>query len=266
MSGLKSSVIISTYNRPAYLERVLEGYLLQTTPPGEIIVADDGSTEETAALIRRFRAESAVDIRHVWHEDKGFRLAAIRNRAIAAGAGEYLIFADDDAVPSKRFVEDHLRFAEAHCFIQGHRVMLGKEISATFSVRDSGFASLLSPALRGRIGNVINALRPPAPLIKRSQDMKGIRGCNMSFYRADLLAVNGFNEDFVGWGKEDSELAVRLYRNGVWRKDLKFRACCFHLYHDNYGRDKLEHNIGLLEAARKDTLIYCANGVDKYLT
>ena len=86
----------------------------------------------------------------------------------------------------------------------------------------------------------------------------------MSLFRQDFLAVNGFNEDFVGWGKEDSELAVRLYKQGLLRKDLKFRACCFHLYHQHYSREDLDRNIALLEAAMQSTTVYCANGVDKY--
>jgi len=265
MNRLTSSVIISTYNRPSYLERVVSGYLGQTLPPDEIIIADDGSTESTAAVISNFQKAARTPVRHVWHEDLGFRLAAIRNRAIAASSGDYLIFADDDAVPSAQFVEDHLRYAEKGFFIQGHRVMLGSAISSTFVMNEGYFMNVALLSVAGKAGNALNALRPPFPVIRRSQSLKAIRGCNMSFFRSDLIEVNGFNEDFTGWGKEDSELVVRLYRKGIWRKDLKFRACCFHLHHDNYDRGNLERNINLLEAAQKDNTIYCRNGVDKYL-
>jgi glycosyltransferase involved in cell wall biosynthesis len=265
MNKIRTSVIISTYNRPSYLWRVIDGYLGQTLLPDEIIIADDGSTEATGTMISKIQSESSVDIKHVWHEDCGFRAAAIRNRAAAASIGDYLIFADDDAVPSVRLLEDHLHYAEKYCFIQGHRVLLDSATSETFCMRDGSFSSLLSLALTGKAANTINALRLPIPFIRKSRNMNGIRSCNMSLYRSDFLAVNGFNEDFVGWGKEDSELAVRLYKNGIMRKDLKFRACCFHLYHAHFDRDNLKKNINLLEAAQLSTTIYCANGADKYL-
>jgi glycosyltransferase involved in cell wall biosynthesis len=261
----RASVIISTYNRPSYLERVIEGYLRQSMSPFEIIIADDGSTDETTQRIAALQGSSPVKIRHVWHEDLGFRLAAIRNKAAAASTGEHLIFCDDDSIPSQRLVEDHLRYAEKNCFIQGHRVLLGDAISEVFRIGDGALPKLLQIATAGQAGNMINALRLPVPLIRKSKSMKGIRGCNISLFRSDFFAVNGFNEDFIGWGKEDSELVVRLYKRGLLRKDLKFRACCFHLYHTHYSSDKLERNIKLLEAAQNSDTVYCPNGLDKYL-
>ncbi|HTZ17984.1 MAG TPA: glycosyltransferase family 2 protein [Dissulfurispiraceae bacterium] len=262
---LRVSVIISTFNRPSYLERAVEGYLHQSMSPAEIIIADDGSTDETAQKIRALQASSPIEIRHVWHEDLGFRAAAIRNKAAAAGSGDYIIFSDDDSIPSHRLVEDHLKYAETGCFIQGHRVLLGEDISKTFRMDDGSLPNLLRLTVAGQASNVINAVRFPFPLVRKSTSMRGVRSCNMSLYRQDFLAVNGFNEDFVGWGKEDSELVVRLYKHGLLRKDLKFRACCFHLYHPHYSRDNLERNIRLLEAAQQDTTVYCTNGADKYL-
>ncbi len=264
-SFLRASVIVSTYNRPFYLERVIEGYLRQSLPPSEIIVADDGSTDETALKIESLQASSQIEIRHVWHEDRGFRLAAIRNKAAAASKGEYLIFCDDDSIPSQRLVEDHLRHAERGFFIQGHRVLLGEKISESFRAGDESLPRLLQLAIAGQAGNMINALRLPLPLIRKSDSLRGIRGCNMSFFRTDLFQVNGFNEDFEGWGKEDSELVVRLYKLGVRRKDLKFRGCCFHLFHPHYSSDKLERNIKLLEEAKGSDTVYCPSGLDKYV-
>lgn len=261
---MKLSVIISTYNRPHYLERTIEGYLHQTCPPDEIVVADDGSTINTARRVGEMAAISNISIRHVWHEDEGFRAAAIRNKAVAASAGEYLIFCDDDSIPSCFLVEDHLQYAERGHFIQGHRVLLAERTSEHFRQKNATSATLFLLALQGKAANVSNAFRLPVPLIRRSSSMRGIRSCNMSIFRKDFLAVNGFNEDFVGWGKEDSELAVRLYKNGLYRKDLKFRACCFHLYHKQYSRENLEQNVRLLRAS-VDAPAFCANGVNKYL-
>lgn len=262
---MKASVIINTYNRPHYLGRVIHGYLCQSTAPLEIIVADDGSTAETAELVRSFQQNAAVEIRHVWHEDRGFRLAAIRNRAIAASRGEYVIISDDDTIPSPHMVEDHVEYAENGFFIQGHRVLLKEEVSRDFTFEQISLARLLKLAMGGKIGNVQNALRPPFPVIAKTTKRSGIRGCNMSFFRKDLLAVNGFNEEFEGWGKEDSELVERLYRYGLLQKNIKFRAVCFHLYHPEYSRDSIVRNISLLKETIQANGYCLKNGIDKYI-
>jgi len=264
-SHKKVTVIITTYNKPHYLERVIDGYLHQTTAPDEIVVADDGSTEETARLVEKMRSESGFDIRHVWHEDKGFRAAAIRNKAVAGSTGDYLILCDDDSIPDRCLVEDHLKYAEKGFFIQGHRVMLGPEISTSFTRADTGFGRLATAALRRQAGNITNALRLPAPRIKRSRSARGIRSCNMSFSREDFVAVNGFDEEYEGWGREDSDLAERFFKYGLKRKDIKFRAVCYHLYHASHGRDSLERNTARLEEAVRKRDYRCEKGLDAHL-
>jgi glycosyltransferase involved in cell wall biosynthesis len=259
------SVIVTTYNRPQYLARVLEGYLHQTRPPEEIIVADDGSTGETASMIHELQKNSPVPLFHVWHEDRGFRAGHIRNRAAARSAGDYLILADDDSIPVPTLVEDHLRNAEAGFFLQGHRVLLGPAASQTFTWHDISLARALALALRGQAGNVLNAIHLPRAMVRRSREMRGIRSCNMSFFRADFFAVNGFNEAFEGWGKEDSELAVRFYKYGLRRKDLRFQGACYHLHHAPYSRERLERNLALLAAAEQNPAWRCEKGVDQYV-
>jgi glycosyltransferase involved in cell wall biosynthesis len=261
---MRVSVIITTYNRPRYLQRVMEGYLRQSRLPEQLVIADDGSREETALMVKERAARAKIEVKHVWHEDKGFRAAAVRNKAIAGCSGEYLLLCDDDSIPGPRMVEDHLRYAEEGHFIQGHRVLLGPRISESFTFKDiSPWKTLLS-SIKGEAGNALNGLRLPLPLIKTSRDLKGIRSCNMSLFRGDIMAVNGFNEDFVGWGKEDSELVVRLYKYGLKRKDLKFRACCYHLHHRHYETENLESNMALLREAEKDDKYRCSNGITKY--
>jgi len=262
---MKASVIINTYNRPLYLSRVIRGYLSQSVPPHEIIIADDGSTVETAALVNYFQEKAPVRIMHVWHEDKGFRLAKIRNRAIAAATGDYIIISDDDTIPSPYMVQDHEAHAEQGCFIQGHRVLLKEEVSKDFTFERIVFSNLLKLAVTGKIGNFKNALRPPFPVIVKSRKRSGIRGCNMSFFRKDLLAVNGFNEDFEGWGSEDFELVERLYKYGLFQKNLQFRAVCFHLYHPEYSRDNRQKNIELFKETIAANGFYLKNGLDKYI-
>lgn len=259
------SVIISTYNRPHYLEKTLQGYLHQSISPDEIIIADDGSTAQTAEMVKKIADSSPIPIKHVWHEDKGFRAAAIRNKAIAKSSGDYIILSDDDSVPCSEMVKDHKDFAQKGFFIQGHRVLLMKDAVDTFSFKFANTRGAFRLMLKGLAKNVSNSLRLPLPLIRKTKSLRGIRSCNMSFFKSDFLAVNGFNEDFVGWGKEDSELVVRFYKLGLMRKDVKFRLCCYHLWHEEFSRDRLKQNIALLEDAMSQEGYYCTNGVDKYL-
>ncbi len=263
---MKISVVITTYNRPSYLKKSLDGFLKQSHPPDEIIIADDGSSEETVSLIESFRKdETKINMLHIWQEDRGFRLSQIRNRAISRASGTYLIICDDDIIPDIRFVEDHLRYAENGCFIQGHRVLLNDKVSEQFGFKDISLLRLFRLLLNRQASNILNAFRSPVPFIRISRKLKGIRSCNMSFFRKDFITVNGFNEDFEGWGKEDSELVVRFYQVGLRRKDIKFRAYCIHLYHTEYSRENLGENIALLDRAISRNEFFCKNGIDKYL-
>ncbi|MDZ4165816.1 MAG: glycosyltransferase family 2 protein [Smithellaceae bacterium] len=262
---MKTTVIITTYNRPDYLLRTVAGYLNQTRPPDEIIVADDGSTEETAVMVTKITQEATIDILHVWQEDRGFRAAEIRNKAVARSRGQYIILTDDDSIPSPGLVADHLEYAEQGYFIQGHRVLLGPALSPHFTHRDISPGQLLCMGFTGKAQNITNGLTLPWAWVARSRKLRGIRSCNMSFSQADFLAVNGFNHDFRGWGKEDSELAVRFYKFGLKRKDIRFRGGCFHLHHNEFSRENVQRNIGLLEEAMNKEGYFCPNGIDQYL-
>ena len=262
---MKVSVIITTYNKPQYLKKTIDGYLHQSHKPDEIIIADDGSSGETITLIDKFKRDSKIKIIHVCHEDRGFRASLIRNRAVSSSSGEYLIISDDDVIPDFKFVEDHLNYSEYNRFIQGHRVLLGPQASTNFTFDQISTKNILKLYIKGQVRNILNAFRFPIPLINVSQRLEGIRSCNMSFFKKDLIAINGFNEDFEGWGKEDSELVVRFYKYGLKRKDLKFRAGCYHLDHPLLSREKLEQNIDLLEKAKNENGYYCNNGLDKYI-
>jgi len=262
---MKISVVISTYNRPHYLVRVIEGYVNQTFKDFEIVVADDGSTEETASVVEEAAHRSDIPVLHVWHPDEGFRPAKIRNRAVSRSSGDYIIFTDDDCIPDPRFVVDHYRYSEEGFFLQGHRVLIGEGASGDFGFMSAAPSNLFVLLLRGEVKNFLNSVRLPYPWIRKGHSLRGIRSCNLSLFRKDFFAVNGFNEDFEGWGKEDSELAARLYKFGIKRKDIKFSACCFHLHHGFFSRERLEQNMEILRLSMGSKDYYCRNGVDKYL-
>ena len=270
---MRIAVIVTTYNRPDALAAVLEGYLAQTDTDFELLVADDGSTQETADVVRGFQARAGFPIRHVWQEDDGFRAAAIRNRALAATTADYIIFTDGDCVPPVAFVAAQRALAEPGWFLSGNRVLL----SETFTQRvlqgkTQLFAwrkpQLLYAVLRGDINRWLPFLRlPDWDWLRKStpQRWEGAKTCNLAVWRADLLRVNGLDEAYTGWGLEDSDLVIRLVRAGVRHKSGRFSVPVFHLWHRENDRSNLEENTQRLETALQATHIRAVLGVDRYL-
>ena len=254
------AVIVSTYNAHEYLAKVLDGYLGQTRPPDELLVADDGSDSRTAETVSAFASRARFPIRHVWQEDRGYRPARIRNEAVKATSAEYIIFTDGDCVPHRCFVEDHIRVMQPGCFVQGKRMLVSKRASASFGY--PGLGKLVKMCLKGEVSGCHHLLRIPGLTI-RNRGLRGIKTCNFALYREDFLAVNGLNEDFIGWGREDSELAVRLLKYGLKRKDVPFSAIVFHLWHEENVNETFDRNETILAEAIKSSSFYCKNGICK---
>lgn len=256
------SLMVATYNWPGALELTLQSALRQSLLPVEILVADDGSTDETRELVQRIAAQSPVPIRHIWHPDEGFRLAAIRNRAIAAAVGDYIVQIDGDIVLHRHFLRDHAAFARPGSFVSGSRLMLTPQrTSQLLAEHDASRLSLWSPGVRHRLNGLrLGWLMPLLSGYKADRT----RGCNMAFWREDIVRANGYNESFRGWGAEDFELALRLCNNGVQHRRVKFGAIVFHLYHPERSRDAVEANVALLERTRAEGHRRCEDGIDKY--
>ena len=263
---MRHSLVLTTYDRPDALELVLASVIRQSMLPDEVLVADDGSGEETAAAVRAFTprfAERGIPLRHVWHPDEGFRAAAIRNRALAMARGAYVLLIDGDCILHPDFVRSHMAFARPGRFVQGTRVLLGESRArralATGETRFSAF----EPG----IGNRVNALSIGwlSPLVPTPRDpLTGVRSCNMGFWLADAQRVNGFDERFVGWGREDSEFVVRLMNAGLTRRKLKFGGIMYHLWHPERPRDALEANDELLASVRRSGATWTRVGMDRY--
>lgn len=258
------SLIITTYNWKEALRLSLESALAQALPPLEIVVADDGSRPDTTQQVCTLAATSPVPIIHSWQEDKGFRLARSRNKAIAKARGEYIILIDGDIILHRHFIEDHLAFARPGFFVQGTRVLLGRELSQGILER----GRLALPSFARGVENKKNCLR--SPLLARlfsftSRRLPGIKTCNFAFWKKDALAINGFNEEFVGWGREDSEFTARLLNSGIRRQNLKFLALGYHLYHPMNTRDRLSINDAILKRTIEERLRWCERGIDQYL-
>ncbi|MGI0407324.1 glycosyltransferase family 2 protein [Helicobacter himalayensis] len=275
------SLIITTYNQKERLSLVLDSVLGLQTLPNEVLIADDGSKEDTKELIESYKRIFPCELRHIWQEDKGFRLSKIRNHALCEARGEYIIIIDGDMVLESHFIDDHLHFARKGVFVQGSRVILDsvitQEIMQTSKQDSKNFAGLGVDSYKKafsarsfksrRIAFLARFLfafsSKNARYFKRKDFIKGIRGCNMGFFKSDCVAINGFNEDFVGWGREDSEFVARFLFNGGELRQLKFSAIAYHLYHKENTREMLEanHNIYLdtITKARR----FCKNGLYK---
>lgn len=260
---MKISVIVTTYNRPDALKKVLDGLLVQSCLPHDIIVADDGSGFETRQMLAPYLKNSrAPVIRHEWQKDRGFRAARIRNKAILASQGDYLVFLDGDCIPERHFLTDHQDLAEQGAFFQGKRVLVGESASDMFDHNDT--ASVLKRiglACSSKISNRHHLVRIPFFPSWKKTGLSGIRSCNMGVFKKDVLVVNGFNHEFIGWGREDSEFVARLYKYGLKRNENPFKAICYHLWHKENSRDRLADNDALLGYCRESNEYFCTRGI-----
>ncbi len=261
------TLCISTYNWPQALELCLESVLLQTHMPDEVIIGDDGSRDETKVLIDAIKKKFPVPVIHVWQPDDGFRLAEIRNKSFAAATSEYIIQVDGDVVLNKYFIEDHLRFAKPETFLAGGRSMLTEEASKML-MQKKNLTKISKEYELKKKHNAFHFL--PAAFInyyvqQGKKQAKYVLGVNMSFWKKDLVRVNGYNENFTGWGKEDNDLAFRLCNAGVNVHFLKFAGIVYHIHHKEPVLDKMQYNEGLLQQAILNKEVFVANGLSKYL-
>lgn len=259
-TNFKTSLIIATYNWPEALTLTLNSILLQKELPDEILIADDGSGEETLKVLENFKTKASVPVIHVWHEDKGFRLAEIRNRAILEATGDYIVQIDGDIVLGKYFIKDHNDAANPGRFVRGSRALISEK--RTNKILESGKINLLKE--RMYVKNKFNSLRIPILsrlLRKESYRSNNIRGCNFAFWRNDFVKVNGYNNDMHGWGCEDWELAARLINIGIKQRKLKLGGVCYHLYHKESNKDRVGINHEIYQKVIDEKVLRCKNGI-----
>ena len=263
------SLLIATYNWPEALKICLQSILEQTVLPDEILIADDGSTEKTRLTIDQFSKKTIIPVKHIWHEDEGFRLSHIRNKAIAQSKCEYIIQIDGDIILEKNFIRDHLAIHKPEHFVVGSRALLERNFSE--NIVDSGNLPQIS-LLRKNARNKLNSLRIPllthlfSSWYKNSGGHKYYtRGCNMAFWKEAIINVNGYNEEISGWGAEDSELVARLINSGQRKLFLKFGGIQFHIWHHVASRDRKQTNDDILSNTIENRSSFTKDGIDKYL-
>jgi GT2 family glycosyltransferase len=265
----KASLLISTYEMPRHLELVLAGVARQSCRDFEVLICDDGSGEETRKIIEKFTAMSGLPIRHFWQEHQGFRKCRILNRAAREAKGEIFIFLDGDCVPHRDFVRDHLEGQEVGRYLAGRRVELGEALSEDLTperVRLGFFdfprPELLLSAARGETQAVNRSIRLPWDLVRRALRMDRVvdlKGCNYSIPRSALEAVNGFDEAYEGYGREDTDIEIRLQHLGLRIKSLKGLAIQFHVWHPR--REFTLANETRLDELKRSGRVRCEKGL-----
>lgn len=265
MKNLSScSLVTPTYNWPEALELLLLSIKNQTVYPDEVIIADDGSRDETRALIERFQKDFPIPLVHIWHEDIKNRKPKIMNKAIAASKYDYIVEIDGDIIMNKNFVKDHLTFAEKGHYLYGSRVNIKEGIlSEIFSKKILNF-NIFSKGIkkRGRTIRIPFLMNFSKSVDKRSSKL---RGCNMSFWKEDFIKINGFNESLVGWGIDDSEMIERLHNLGIKGKRLKFAGIAYHIYHKEQSKSHIEVNNIIEREAIEKKLTFIEKGINQYL-
>jgi glycosyltransferase involved in cell wall biosynthesis len=260
------SVVVVTYNWPQALEKTLRALAAQDVLPLEVIVADDGSGDATRDCLQRAAEGYPVPLRHCWQPDLGFRAALARNRAIAAASGDYVVLLDGDMLPHPKFVADHLAAARRGSFVQGMRVLTTAEARERLLRPASGYPGFFDAGIERRRHTLrIPWLSRLAAALGDPESTRAIKTCNQGWWRGDLIALNGFDERFEGWGREDRDLAVRAVFAGLQRRSLRFAGLAAHLHHSERHEGGASPNDALLAETVATRRTRSVVGIDRHL-
>ncbi len=268
---LKASLIISFYKKFEYLKLVLSGFERQTFTNFEIIIADDGSDEKIVEQIENHSAQVSYKLKHIWHEDGGFRKNKILNRAITSSETDYLIFIDGDCVPHSEFIKEHIQNSDEYTCLTGRRVNLSQKITDKLTVEDikNGFLEknnflLITDGLLGKSFYVERGFYMKNKFLREyfNKKKRGLLGSNFSIHKKNMLKINGFDERYeapsIG---EDSDVQYRLELAGIKIKSINNIAIQYHLYHKLLERP--QKNLDLFELVKKDNELFTKHGIKK---
>lgn len=256
------SLVIATYNWTEALHLCLLSVKQQIMLPNEVIIADDGSDDNTKILIQKMQMDFPVSIIHVWHEDRGFRKSLILNKAIKKASGAYIVQIDGDVVLNRHFIADHKSVAEEGVFIRGTRAHIRQDFIKQIYASRCVNLNFLSAGIINRF----NAIRLPllAFLFERKvKSSRNVRGSNLSYWKSDFVLVNGYDNELQGWGHEDEELAARFVNNQILKKAIKFKAIQFHLSHKEAPKVNVHLHDDAVRYTLKNKLKTCNNGYEQ---
>lgn len=254
----KASVIVAFYNNLEFLELVLAGFQRQNFRSFEVVIADDGSTQSVVNELETLKKNYEFPIRHVWHEDNGWRKNIILNKAVEIAEGNYLIFIDADCIPHQSFVNDHWQSRKRGSFQAGRRVHLSPRINQKLDVSEVKSGCLEKPSRyfidslksRPKTKNAEKAIRIPSSILRSlvNQRKKKLLGCNMSMFKEDLLTLNGFDERYLHPGTgEDVDLNLRAVNAGFEIKSLQWSAIQYHIWHKSNNPTRHPDNLKILQ-------------------
>ena len=275
---MKTTVIVPTYNRPQALRLCLLSLAKQSVQPFEVLIADDGSTEETRDLIQKMQRDLApvFPIRHIWQEDRGFRKPRILNETVRQSSGDYLVFIDGDSMAHRHFVRTHIEHSSPDAALSGKRVEIGKNLSEALlregRVMDRFAVRLLWDAARNQAHHsrrVMESVQMKNRLLRRIMHRDkiyadGLWGCNFSLPKDLFLAINGCDEDFEDGSIEDNDIGIRVQNLGKQLKSVRGLAIIFHLWHEttwSFENEKYQQNLAILKRRIENKEPVCKNGI-----
>ena len=274
---MKISVIVPTYNRPKALKLCLLSLASQSIMPYDILIADDGSTAETrdTVLEMQEKLKHVFPVKHVWHEDIGFRKPKILNETVRQSTADYLIFIDGDCMAHRHFIRSHVENSSPDAILSGKRVEIGKELTKRLidsgTILNSFNLRLLWDAAMSRSRKVEEAIiirnRYLRHITHRDRITNdGVWGCNFSLYKDLFMAINGCDEDFLDGSIEDNDLGIRVLNQGKQIRSVRGLAIIFHLWHESswsFENDKYQHNLAILKRRIANKEPVCKNGIRK---
>lgn len=243
------SIIVTTYNWESALESCINSLFAQHDLNFEIIIADDGSRTATHTLIQQLATQSPVPFQHCFHQDQGFRAGTIRNQAVLASNGEYLLFIDGDCVVFPHFIQRHRQLMQNGYFVAGNRVLLNQSFTETvlksrLRLHEQSFVNFVGWRLQRKVNRLLPLFYLPVNFfrLQRPHYWQQAMTCNLALWKSDFMAVNGFDQAFEGWGYEDSDLVIRLIHYGIRRKEGRFAVPVLHLWHAQNDRSQQHSN------------------------
>lgn len=269
---MKISVIVSTYNKPDWLKKVLWGYSVQNTSDFELIIADDGSGNETKELINSFKENFPVEIKHVWHDAPDYQRQKILNKAIVGSSFDYILFSDGDCIPRADFVSEHIKLSEKGRFLSGGYCKLPMETSLKITKYDIEKQNCFDTnwlknieKLNWRNNLKLSAKKwNPSLMDFLTPSKPTFNNCNSSAWKKDLIDINGYDER-MKYGGPDRELGERLENNNIKGKSIRYQAICLHLDHERgyENKESWQTNYSVRKEVKQKKLTWTDFGISK---
>lgn len=249
---IKISLIITVFNRSHLIRKSLLSLQNQSVKPDELILSDDGSTEDIISAIADIVKNFDFPVKFVNQANKGFRLAKCRNNGVRNSKGDLLIFLDQDLIHTTDLIKRFILNSREKRFITGMPIWLGEEESFKITedkIINNNYSQLIDENHIEGISKQYNKDKIYFYLHKlKLTNQPRMRGGICAINRKDFEKINGYDEKFIGWGAEDDDVGSRLYKIGVEGFNPFMNDYAIHLFHERATID----NKGVKEQANYD--------------